>query len=306
MRGPSERLCVDFTINKGAYYITVPPHARPAHAHQFVRNWHIDAQGKLVYTNTAFGGAARGAGPPQSNFAMESAIDMLADKLGIDQLEFRKMNSLMPGGTQATGTVVTQWPFPELCDMIRPHYDRAKREAAAFKSGPIKRGVGIATHGFGIGYPADVGKVSVEVDADDGITIYCAIADPGEGNDSMLAQIAAHMLGLPLEKVRLYTRVDRAHGGDGRGIFQPHDFHGWRRSGQCRRAVAAGHRGSRNKHLCRTAEGGQANAVQRHQEKSRRVTLTRRPARAMRICPMCLTSRWWSWRLTPKPARYGC
>ncbi len=131
---------------------------------------------------------------------------MLADKLGIDQLEFRKMNSLMPGGTQATGTVVTQWPFPELCDMMRPHFDRAKREAAAFKNGPIKRGVGIATHGFGIGYPADVGKVSVEVDPDDGITIYCAIADPGEGNDSMLAQIAAHMLGLPLGKVRLYTR----------------------------------------------------------------------------------------------------
>jgi aldehyde oxidoreductase len=48
--------------------------------------------------------------------------------------------------------------------------------------------------------------MSVEIDPDDGITIYAAVADPGEGNDSLLTQIAAHRLGLPLEKVRLYTR----------------------------------------------------------------------------------------------------
>ena len=48
--------------------------------------------------------------------------------------------------------------------------------------------------------------MAIEVDPDDGVTIYAAVADPGEGNDSMLAQIAAHQLGLPLEKVRLYTR----------------------------------------------------------------------------------------------------
>ena len=47
----------------------------------------------------------------------------------------------------------------------------------------------------------------MEVDPDDGITIYCAIADPGEGNDSMLSQIAAHLLGIPLSKVRRYTRA---------------------------------------------------------------------------------------------------
>jgi aldehyde oxidoreductase len=44
------------------------------------------------------------------------------------------------------------------------------------------------------------------MDPDDGITIYAAIADPGEGNDSMLTQIAAHLLNMPMEKIRLYTR----------------------------------------------------------------------------------------------------
>jgi aldehyde oxidoreductase len=47
----------------------------------------------------------------------------------------------------------------------------------------------------------------VECDPDDGVTIYAAIADPGEGNDSMVTQIAAHLLALPMEKVRLVTRT---------------------------------------------------------------------------------------------------
>ena len=207
---------LDFTVPKGPYYVMGPaPVTRAIHMLSSAYGIsHIDSIGKLVFTNTAYGGAARGAGPPQTNFALESAIDMLAEKVGIDPLEFRKLNSLRPGGTQATGTVVTQWPFPELCDSIRPQYERAKREAAAFNNGgPIRRGVGVAAHGFGLGYPADVGRVSVEVNPDDSITVYGAIADPGEGNDSMLAQIAAHLLELPLEKVHLYTRAtDRTEG----------------------------------------------------------------------------------------------
>jgi aldehyde oxidoreductase len=104
--------------------------------------------------------------------------------------------------------ITDEWPFPELCDAIKPHYQRAKKEAAAFnaKGGPLKRGVGLGADSFGIGDPGDKAKLSVEIDPDDGVTIYGSVADPGEGNDSMLTQIAAHRLGLPLEKVRLYTR----------------------------------------------------------------------------------------------------
>ena len=111
------------------------------------------------------------------------------------------MNSLKPGQAKATGYVVKQWPFPELCDDIKPLFREGKKDAAAFnkKGGPIKRGVGIAAHSFGIGETGDAATVSVEIDPDDGITIYAAIADPGEGNDSMLTQIAAHLLDMPME-----------------------------------------------------------------------------------------------------------
>ena len=85
---------------------------------------------------------------------------------------------------------------------------RAKKEARAFNTqgGKLKRGVGIACHSFGIGYCAEVSQLAIELNPDDGVTIYAAIADPGEGNDSMVSQIVAHQLGLPLEKVRLHLR----------------------------------------------------------------------------------------------------
>jgi aldehyde oxidoreductase len=168
----------------------------------------VKALARLVYTNNPAGGAARGAGPPQVTFALESAMDMLAEKIGKDPLEFRKINSLLPGQSVSTGMVYNQWPFPELCDAIKPAYERAKKEAAAFnsKAGSIKRGVGIGTHAFGIGGPADTGRVAVELDPDDGMTIFAAVADPGEGNDSMLTQIASHLSGISMEKIRLVTR----------------------------------------------------------------------------------------------------
>ena len=131
---------------------------------------------------------------------------MMAEKAGKDPLEFRLMNSLKPGQTKSTGGVVAQWPFPELCETIRPHYERALREAASFKTGRIRRGVGLGGASFGIGKPGDSATVAIECDPDNGITIYAGLADPGEGNDSMLSQIAAHVLNIPQKKVRLVLR----------------------------------------------------------------------------------------------------
>ncbi|MDD5702346.1 MAG: molybdopterin-dependent oxidoreductase, partial [Dehalococcoidales bacterium] len=85
-------------------------------------------------------------------------------------------------------------------------YEKAKKEAAAQRQGVIKRGVGIAGYSFGVAEWGDNAQVSVEVDKDGGVTIYGAVADPGEGNESMLKQIAATMLELPVNKVRIYTR----------------------------------------------------------------------------------------------------
>ena len=134
-------------------------------------------------------------------------MNLLADEMGIDPLEFRLRNSLRPGvGTTATGADVSQWPFPEVVEALRPHYQRALAEAAEHKNGVIRRGVGLGAAGFGIGGPRSQAAAAVELDADGGVTLYTGVADPGEGNDSMLSQLVAEVLELSLSKVRLVTR----------------------------------------------------------------------------------------------------
>ena len=166
----------------------------------------VDARARLVYTNNPWGSAARGAGPPQVNFALECAMEMLADKLGMDPLEFRLKNSLKPGQSKSTGRVVTEWPLPELLEAIRPHYERALKEAKAHREGKVKRGVGLATGSFGIGGPGDASVAAVQLDPDGGVSVFAAAADPGEGNDSMLTQLTAQFMGIPMQKVRIHTR----------------------------------------------------------------------------------------------------
>lgn len=167
----------------------------------------VEALGRLVYTNQAWGGAARGAGPPQVNFALESAMEIMARRLGMDPLEFRLLNSLRPGESISTGQVIEEWPYPGCLEALKPRYEQACREAAEFKHGRLRRGVGIAGGSFGIGRGgADRSMVAVELMPDGGLTVYGSISDPGEGNDAMLTQIAAHLMGVPPHKIRLVTR----------------------------------------------------------------------------------------------------
>ncbi|MDA8124896.1 MAG: molybdopterin-dependent oxidoreductase [Deltaproteobacteria bacterium] len=200
----------DFTMDKGAYTVNGPVILGRA-IFMIQGSYHIpnlEVMGRSIYTNNSFGSSARGAGPPQTTFASESAVDMLAEKLGIDPLEFRRMNSLKPGQSKSTGMVVDEWSFVEVCDAIKPAYEKAKKAAAEFNAqgGKIKRGVGLAAHSFGIGGAGDSAKLFLELDPDNGVTVYAACADPGEGNDSMLTQVVAHQMGIPMDKVRLYTR----------------------------------------------------------------------------------------------------
>ena len=200
--------CNDFLVDNGAYHSIghVVAHRALLMLSGSYHIPNIQARGRQVYTNNPWGSAARGAGPPQANFALECAMDMLAEKLGMDPFEFRLRNSLKPGQTKSTGRVVQEWPFPELMEAMRPHYQRAVKEAAANRSGKVKRGVGLGTGAFGIGMPGDTSVAAVEIDPDGGVSVYAAAADPGEGNDSMLTQLTAEFMGISLDRVRLHTR----------------------------------------------------------------------------------------------------
>ncbi len=201
-------LDMDITVDNGAYMsLGIVILSRALHmltSSYYVPN--INVTSRLVYTNNPWGSAARGAGPPQTHYALECAIDLLAEKMGIDRLEFRRRNSLKAGEATATGHIVKEWPFPGLCDALRPRYEEARRAAAANTSNGVRRGVGLGAAAFGIAMPGDKSVAAIELDPDDGVTVYVAAADPGEGNDSMLTQLVASVLELPLAKVRLRTR----------------------------------------------------------------------------------------------------
>ena len=200
--------CNDILIDKGAYYSIghVVVHRSMLMLSGSYNIPNVDARARLVYTNNPWGSAARGAGPPQTNFALECAMGMLADKVGMDQLEFRLKNALKPGQSKSTGRVPTEWPLGELLQAIRPHYDRAVKEAEALRDGKVRRGVGVACGSFGIGGPGDQSVALAELNPDGGVSVYAAVADPGEGNDSMLTQLTAEFMSIPMDKVRIYTR----------------------------------------------------------------------------------------------------
>ena len=137
-QGKLTAYCNDYLVDKGAYYSIghVVVHRSLLMLSGSYNIPNIDARARLVYTNNPWGSAARGAGPPQVNFALECAMDMLADKLGMDPFEFRLKNSLQPGQSKSTGRIVQQWCFPELMEAMRPHYERAVREAKSQQPGP--------------------------------------------------------------------------------------------------------------------------------------------------------------------------
>ncbi len=200
---------IDFTVDNGAYVSAGKSIVNRA-LYMLSGSYNIpnvQAMGSLVYTNNAWGGAARGAGPPQVNFALESAMELLAARLHLDPLDFRLMNSVAPGQSISTGQVVDEWPYPGCLEAVREHYERARRNCAATRTGRFRRGVGLAGGSFGIGRGGpDRSQVAVELMPDGGLTIYGSVADPGEGNDAMLTQIASHLMGIPRETIRLITR----------------------------------------------------------------------------------------------------
>jgi aldehyde oxidoreductase len=200
---------IDFMVDNGAY-LSVGKTIVHRSLYMLSGSYdipNVDAMARLVYTNQAWGGAARGAGPPQVNFALESAMEMMAQRLGMDPLEFRLINSVLPGGTISTGQVVEEWPYPGCLEALKPRYEKARREAAEFRNGKLRRGVGIAGGSFGIGKGAgDRAMVAVELMPDGGLTVYGSVSDPGEGNDAMLTQVASHLMDIPPDKIRLVTR----------------------------------------------------------------------------------------------------
>lgn len=159
---------------------------------------HVQIDSYALYTNLPPAGALRGFGIPQLVWAYESHTDIIARELKLDPVEFRRRNILRDGRPQATGTVMKDAAIDKVLE----------RTAARMNWGqPFDRGNGAIRRGRGIaiGFKASISPTTsvaiVNLYADGSCALYCSTVDMGQGSDTVLAQIVAEVLGIPIESI---------------------------------------------------------------------------------------------------------
>lgn len=198
-------------FNTGAYASWGPTVASrvPVHAMGPYRVPNVRATSAAIHTTDTLAGAFRGFGVPQAAIAHEALMDALADRAGIDRLEFRALNALRKGDTTATGHVLEHSVGLVAClDALRPRWRVLRAEVAAFNRaarGPLRRGVGVACMWYGIGNTSmsNPSEMTMGIAADGTITLYSGAVDIGQGSNTIMVQIAADALGVPADAVRL-------------------------------------------------------------------------------------------------------
>jgi CO/xanthine dehydrogenase Mo-binding subunit len=168
---------------------------------------HVDIESICVYTNNPFSGAMRGFGTPQMAIAHESQMDLIAAELDIDPLEIRRINALTIGSVTATGQKLTaSVGIGECLDRLVPYYNQARREWLKEADTPYrKKGIGIGGMWYGIGNTGtkNPSTAKIKLSPDGRITLYTGAADIGQGSSTVLAQIAAEVLGIAAESLNL-------------------------------------------------------------------------------------------------------
>ncbi|MBI4869359.1 MAG: molybdopterin-dependent oxidoreductase [Candidatus Wallbacteria bacterium] len=164
--------------------------------------------GTRVYTNKPPCGAMRGHGAVNSRYAFEVTLDEIAEELGQDPCELRLANFLPPYTKTINEFRITS---NGIADGMREVMRRSEW-SRKFRRLPYGRGVGVAC-GFyisGSALPIHWSKlpqstVHLKLDMDGGITIHSGASDIGQGSDTVLAQCVAEVLGVGLDRVRVYT-----------------------------------------------------------------------------------------------------
>ncbi len=200
---------VDATFDTGAYASWGPTVAGrvPIHASGPYRVPNVSHRGRAVYTNMPPSGAFRGFGVPQAAIAHEAMMDDLALALGIDRFAFRRRNALRAGDRSATGqTLPTSVGLQACLDALAPAWRDACRDARRYNDTAMRwrRGVGIGCMWYGIGNTAmaNPSTIRLGVTRDGAIRLANGAVDIGQGSTTVLAQIAADAIGVPLDAIR--------------------------------------------------------------------------------------------------------
>jgi len=197
-------------FNTGAYSSWGPTVANrvPVHACGPYLTPNYRAEGRAVHSNGPISGAFRGFGVPQATIIQETLYDELANRLGMDRLAFRLKNCLRNGDETVTGQQLVDGVGIEAClEALETHWARALKDAEAFNAGSlvIQRGVGIASCWYGCGNTSlpNPSTIRIGIAADGAVVLHQGAVDIGQGSNTVIPQIAAQALGLPLDTFRL-------------------------------------------------------------------------------------------------------
>jgi putative selenate reductase molybdopterin-binding subunit len=176
----------------------------------------------VVYSNTPPSGAYRGYGVPQGYWAVERHMEIIARKLGLDPLAFRLKNALRAGELHPFSTAWSEGrePRPEIVNTCA--LEECVRQGAAAigwedKYGVqewnlipgkshLRRGIGVAAVMQGTAIPyLDMGGASIKMNDDGSFNLLVGATDLGTGSDTVLAQQAAEVLGIPVEDIIVYS-----------------------------------------------------------------------------------------------------
>jgi len=161
--------------------------------------------GYRAYTNTAPTSAMRGFGAPQSTFAGESQLDMMAEELGIDPVEIRRKNGMTPDYVVPGQAFIQSCGLHECLDKIEEHIKQRRKL-------PPNHGIGIAAYGFMSGgifnwfdTPYAFSAALVRINIDGKVDLFTGACDIGQGSDTTLSMICAEELGVKLEDIRIHA-----------------------------------------------------------------------------------------------------
>ncbi len=167
---------------------------------------HVQVETCSVYTNNTPGGAFRGFGSPQVNFAAEVHMDRLAREINMDPLEFRLKNALEDGKATITGHVLQGGTgFKECLQKVQAALQEIQMPEPEI-GGRIGIGVagGYKNVGLGTGLPEKTGA-GLEITPEGTIILYVGCVDSGQGSDTAMAQIASEVLNCFYEDIQVIS-----------------------------------------------------------------------------------------------------
>jgi putative selenate reductase molybdopterin-binding subunit len=165
----------------------------------------IKYEGSLVYTNKNWGGACRGYGDPQASFAQEVMLDMIAEKLNMDPIELRLKNANIPNEVTSNAVKITSCGLKECLTEAKKRSDWLEKRAHNKKY----RGLGVAamiyTGGGSIGSGFNYSGATLQMNADGTLHLLMGALDIGQGSNLILTQMAAEVMAVEPEAIRLTT-----------------------------------------------------------------------------------------------------